>query len=136
MNTMTFDSADKKQYEQAMKWITLLLDYNKESRDDYNEIHIYQEETLIIIEWNQVPYSRDWGGRFEYVDEDHVVMKQVCFPDRHYETLFDDEEEGRLKEWLEENPGWVKNSWGLWTNEIENERLREEFEKTVKTTEE
>ena len=59
MNRMVFDTEDKKQNEQAMKWITQLLEYNKDSMKNYNEIHIYQEESLIILEWEQVPYSKE-----------------------------------------------------------------------------
>ena len=36
--------------------------------------------------------------------------------------------EERFKKWMEENPGWVKTSYGTWTNEIENEQFRKYIE--------
>ena len=130
VNKMSFDLTSQEEKKLAKDWIDKLIEYNTICERDYLDIHIRTEENFLFLEWVQIPYSREWGGEFKYVDEDQVVMTEKRFPDNHYEYVFDDEDyEERLKEFLEENPGWVKTSYGMWTNEIENERIRKEFEK-------
>lgn len=42
----------------ADAFIKFMLDYNQDlDNDDYFEIHIYQEETGIIVEFDKVPFS-------------------------------------------------------------------------------
>lgn len=103
----------------AIEFIDMLL---KDNNDDlYNDIHTYLEEGAVIVEWAQVPYSHDYGGTFQFVDEEQEVMLFKEFPDRHYEYFSNEEEyEEALKEWLVNNPQWKKNQWGMWIEE-ENE---------------
>lgn len=115
MNNIYFNNR-----KHANKFIKFLLDYNQDSdNEDYFEIHIYQEDTGIIIEFDKVPFSRDWGGRFEYVDEDQLVVTELIFPDNSTELVPKGSEDIRLDEWLKENPGWVKNEYGVWRKEGE-----------------
>ena len=61
-------------------------------------------------EWTQEPWSNDWGGSFQYVDEDQLVMTEYEMPDGHF-VYFENKEqyEDYLEEWLTENPGWHKH---------------------------
>ena len=52
-------------------------------------------------------------------------MKELIFPDNHIEMVFPSETEGRLNDWLKENPQWVKTTYGTWTNQEENKKFKE-----------
>ena len=107
--------------------VGFLLNQNTQLEGSYNEIRITSDGYCTIVEWATVPYDGEWGGKFQFIDVDHEVFKEVIFPDNHYEYLRDNEEEEAIKEWLEENPGWKKNDYGIWVNEEENERIRKEL---------
>ena len=86
----------------------------------YNDIHIKPEDLgAFTIEWVQVPWSGEYGGRFEYLEEDEEILKLYIFPDGHGEYLLDEDEFNYcLGEWLEENPGWRKNNiMNIWVND-------------------
>lgn len=125
MNRMIFNLKSKEELIKFNKLMAFLVSYNVCNFDYYNEIHVYQEEALSFIEWEQVPYSGQYGGKFVYKDIDHVVLKEVHFPDGHYEYLADDEEADAIDMWLDKNPGWVKTPFGTWTNEIENAKFED-----------
>lgn len=111
--------------------LNYLLDHNKKNTDHYYDIHITTDGCCVIIEWTDVSYDQQYGpdGKFEYVPSNGQVMLEFSFPDNHYEQFYSEEEyQESLQEWLKENPGWVKTSYGTWTNEIENERIRKELE--------
>ena len=103
-----------------------LLDYNsKQEYDDYYEIHITTDSYCTIVEFEKVPYSGEWGGKFQYVEDDELVMKEYSFPDDHYEYFTSKEEyKEALDEWLKENPGWERGEFGRWYKKIE-EKLEE-----------
>ena len=114
-----------------LKLLNCLLELNKESQKHYNDIHITTDGFCTIIEWESVPYSHEYGGSFKYVSEDEVVMLERHFPDNHYEHFYSEEDyQEKLHEWLKENPGWVKTSYGTWTNELENEQFRKMLEES------
>lgn len=111
--------------------LNYLLEHNKKNENQYYDIHITTDGYCTIIEWKDVNYSQDYGpeGKFEYVPYNGLVMLEYDFPDNHREMCYDEEDyQERLKEFLEENPGWVKTSYGTWTNEIENEKYRKQLE--------
>ena len=88
-----------------------LLDYNKKSKDHYNEIMITTDGYCTIIEWVNLPYHKEWGGHYEYIDEDkneHVVVK-YRLPDGSYIDIEPGTEKEVLEDWLKDNPGWEKN---------------------------
>lgn len=122
VNSMWFDDSKK-----ALELIEYLL---KGDNTHYNEIRIKPEDTgVYVVEWTQVPWSGDYGGHFEYVDEDQVIMEEYLLPDNTYVLLSDDEEfKEYLDNWLKENPGWIKTPYGTWTNTIENEKFIKAFE--------
>ena len=126
MNSMSFDSKEDKKFFDSL--LHFLIDMNMNSTEYYNEIHIYQEERLIIVEWEQVPFSGEWGGKFKFVEEDQTVMKSYELPNGEW-IMFETEDEYKeyLEDWLKDNPGWVKTSYGRWTNQIENEKLSKDL---------
>lgn len=102
MNSLCFDSR-----KYADEFIRFMLNYNQnpDNEDDYFEIHIYQEENDIIVEFDKVPYSGEWGGRFEYVDEDHKIVEEVILPDNSIITVDNHREKFELLEdWFKEHP--------------------------------
>lgn len=129
MNSISFDTTKPNYMKHFMSQLNALLEYNKDSDEEcYNDIHIYQEEMFIVLEWERIPYSHDWGGKFKFIDEDAVVMFEKYFPDNHSELCYDEDDYNeRLELWLKDNPGWVKTPYGTWTNEIENERWRKKL---------
>ena len=115
--------------------VNYLLDHNKKNENQYYDIHITTDGYCIIIEWTDVSYDKHLGpeGKFEYVPGNGYVMIEKHFPDGHYDYFGSEEEfEEVLKDWLKENPGWVKTPYGTWTNEIENEKFKKELEKQEK----
>ena len=94
----------------ADAFIKFMLDYNQDlDNNDYFEIHIYQEETGIIVEFDKVPYSGEWGGRFKYIDEDEEVGINLCLPDNSYVFVRKYEAEDYLNDWLKDNPEYRKD---------------------------
>lgn len=115
---------------QHLKLLNALLDLTSGKEDaSYNDIHIWSDGYCTIIDW--VDYNPEFGmGRFEFVPGDGYIMREFSFPDNHYEMFSDEDEFNEaLKEWLKDNPGWVKTSYGTWTNEIENEKFRQMLER-------
>lgn len=108
--------------------LNYLLEYNRKSDKAYYDIHITSDSYCVVIEWNRVNFDSEWGTeRFEFVDEEHEILKIVRFPDNHIEYLHDEEAEEALNDWLKEHPGWTKNEYGAWYNEEENKRKYEEI---------
>lgn len=94
----------------ADNFIKFMLDYNQDlDNEDYFEIHIYQEETGIIVEFDKVPFSWEWGGRFKYMDEDEEVGINLCLPDNSYVFVRKYEAEDYLNDWLKDNPEYRKD---------------------------
>jgi len=128
LNSLIF-SKEEQELGLHLDFINMLLKLNKESTDHYIEFLVRQEEEFVIIEWSQISYKSEKDySHFKLVGPDQVVMLEYRFPDNHFEYVFDEEDgKERLKEWLEENPGWEKSYCGVWYNKIENDRLRKEF---------
>lgn len=95
-----------------------LMGYNKKNRERYYDIHITTDGYCWVIEWVEVNYNEQYGqdGKFEYIPADSCVMTAYRFPDGHSEYFATKAEfEEVLEDWLKENPGWVKNEYGLWS---------------------
>lgn len=110
-NQMIFDTSNFENIELAQKFIGNLLLHNTSSRDDYADIHIYQEESLIIVEWTQVFYGEHHfpQGKFILLDSEHVVAKERIMPDNSILYIFDEDAEAQqVKEWYAANPVWSK----------------------------
>lgn len=118
INNVAF-SPEKVEAGAVKDLLNYLLDYNSNhDYNDYYEIHITTDGYCTIVEFEKVPYDGDWGGKFEYIDEDHLVVKEVQLPDNTYELAIDEaHEQDILDEFLAKNPGWSKNNFGRWVYE-------------------
>ena len=98
----------------VIDFIQFLLEQNKKLERSFNDIHITSDSYCTIVEWIQKRYD-DSDESFEYVDGDHLVVKEIYFPDGHYEWVKTKEEEKeRWEEFLKEDPGWYQDSYGTW----------------------
>ena len=54
----------------------------------YNDIHIKPVDCeAFVVEWEQTPWSQEYGGRFEFINEEQCICNKVIFPDHHYEYI-------------------------------------------------
>ena len=116
MNSMYFSEEDVKAGLMT-KLIDYLCQYSYASgpRDfsHYNDIHIKPGDCgSFIVEWEQVPWSHEYGGNFQFVDEDEVVCKELVLPDKT--VVYTPSPEEELAYWLDMNPGWTKDDYGNW----------------------
>lgn len=124
MNRQSFDLSKSNGKALFKQLLDSLVAYNADpDNTDYNDIHIYQEESFLIIEWDRTPYSGDWGGKWHYLEADEIIQKEVSFPDGHYDYVFPEDAEEVFNEWCKNHPEWVKNEHGIWTNTEENRRF-------------
>lgn len=118
-NSQYFGPIDREQ-GLDIEFIKCLISLRQESI--YNDIHIYEEEGGIVIEWAQVPFDHSYGGTFQFVDEEEQVMKELVYPDNSSEWVPLNEEENFMELWQRENPDWVKNEYKFWEhNESDGE---------------
>ena len=118
-NQMIFDTdTNKDALQLAQKFVASLLQHHIDSMDDYADIHIYQEESLIIVEWTQVFYDDNLPqDHFVLLDCDHTLVEEIVMPDNSILCVFESEDkEERINSWHAENPGWVKQN-GKWVKE-------------------
>ena len=118
-NQMIFDTNKNKDALQlAQKFLAGLLQHNIDSMDDYADIHIYQEETLIIVEWTQIFYDDNFPqDHFVLLDCDHTLVEEIIMPDNSILYVFDsDDKEERIATWHAGHPGWVREN-GRWIKE-------------------
>lgn len=106
------------------EFLSLLIKQNDEFEHSYNEIHITSDGYCTIVEWDKVPYNHDYGGTFQYVDEEHLVVKEVQMPDGVYEWAVDDDmEKDLIDDFIKDNPEYYKDSFGRWHNKKEEEEF-------------
>lgn len=128
-NQMIFDTdTNKDALQLAQKFIASLLQHNIESMDDYADIHIYQEETLIIVEWTQIFYDDDFPqNRFVLLDDEHALIKELIMPDNSILCIFEHEDEqAAIDRWHKDNPGWIKKD-NTWINTMEDKHENKVF---------
>ena len=132
MNSMYFSEEQVKAGELA-EFLNVLLKQSYGKGDSYNEIHIKPVgDQSFTVEWICVPWSGNYGGHFEFVNDDQLVMIEKFFPDNHSELCYDEEDyKNKLDTFLKDNPGWVKTDYGTWTNEIENAKFQDELKKAT-----
>ena len=95
----------------------------------YADIHIKQIDFgELEVEWVYTSKDESWGGSFEYVGEDQIVLNRVIFPDNHYEYLTNREAEFAVEDWAKEN-NYIKNNFGQWEKKEENiDIIKEDIE--------
>ena len=90
-----------------IKFIQFLLD-NFESKEYRVDMHVYHEDCgAIVVEWIRPLWKYvDDLGSFKFVDCDEDVMKEVQFPDGHYDYAHSNlEADEMLERWKREHSG-------------------------------
>lgn len=111
---MTFDPEEREQCKDLLEYLI-----NAEFKDRYNEIHIWNDSYCTVVEWETVPYNNEYGGKFEYVEEDQEVMTLLRYPNGDIEWVPKDDADDTFNDWLKEHPGYEKNEWGRWVQKEE-----------------
>lgn len=116
-NSMSFSREAMKE-GLHLELIKYLVNYHLNNDYHFNDVHITTDGETLIVEWEQVPYDHSFGGSFQYVEEDCLVMRDLDLPDGGNTFIpQDDDPEEYLKEWLEEHPGWKRSAYGHWVFE-------------------
>ena len=116
-NSMSFSREAMKE-GLHLELIKYLVNYHLNNDYHFNDVHITTDGETLIVEWEQVPYDHAFGGSFQYVEEDCLVMRDLDLPDGGNTFIpQDDDPEEYLKEWLEEHPGWKRSAYGHWVFE-------------------
>ena len=97
-NSQYFNREDRMEGKDVA-FIKFLLELNQ--KDFFNDLHIYEEEGALIVEWVQKPYSGEYGGSFRFVDEDQAVMKEIIYPDDSSEWIPVGSEKDFMEMWYE-----------------------------------
>ena len=125
MNSQVFTPEEVKQ-GLHLDLIKHLLEMNEKSDRHYNQILVNTDGYCTMVEWVQRSYNDDsYDDRFELLEYDDVVMKEVHYPDNHYDYLPRGEVEQAFKEWCEEHPNYKQNQYGVWYNEDEVKALED-----------
>lgn len=114
--------------------LNYLLSYNQNpASESYYDIHITTDGYCMIVEWSSVDNDHQFGGTFQYIGEEQVIYTTYQLPDgSSIDLQSEDEFQEYFTQWMSVNPGWVKTSYGTWTNEIENKKFRKELENQEK----
>lgn len=116
-NSMSFSREAMKE-GLHLELIKYLVNYHLNNDYHFNDVHITTDGETLIVEWEQVPYDHSFGGSFQYVEEDCLVMRDLDLPDGGNTFIpQDDDPEEYLKEWLKEHPGWKRSAYGHWVFE-------------------
>lgn len=112
-NQMTFSQAavEKGALNQMIQ--ILRGQYVDESIHSYPLITIRFEEDYTILEWAE---CYDQGCTAEILDVDERVYKEIRLPDDTYVDIpAETDEKEFINDWLKDNPGWERTSYGTWT---------------------
>lgn len=89
-----------------LKLVNFLLEQSQDMNGAYNDIHIWSDGYCTIVDWISVSFDDVLcEGKFNFVNEDEFIMKEIKFPDGEREIIHPYEEEDRMREWFKENPG-------------------------------
>lgn len=89
--------------------INYLIEYNKKSDKYYHEFMVTTDSYCTIVNWVDRRYDgEDYNGHFELLKDDQRIVREVYFPDNHYELLPEDEIEDFAEEFLENNEDLAK----------------------------
>ena len=119
LNTLCFDM--KEEYKSFLDFIEFIINFNKQSRDQHIDLHIYNEVDIIVCEFAQLSDEFDDKCCFKYIDENHTVMYVGCFPDNsteYFESKYEFEQ--ALNSWLKQHPGYFKNEYGQFCLKLTN----------------
>lgn len=113
-NYMEFDLRDEKEKASFEILLHDLINYGVESDWGYNDIHVRTDpEGVAILEWEQIPHSGEWGGRFAHVAENEEVLERYYLPDNSSVLISCPEDKWSVQqEWISANPDWFVNARG------------------------
>ena len=111
---MEFDLRDEKEKASFEILLHDLINYGVESDWGYNDIHVRTDpEGVAVLEWEQVPHSGEWGGRFAHVAENEEVLERYYLPDNSSVLISCPEDKWSVQqEWISANPDWFVNARG------------------------
>lgn len=114
-NQQLFKKDDKEQVKQFYKFLEILM---QDSKEHYNDIHICQDDFYYIVEWFQNRWQDDFGTNkfWDVLEYDDAIYTEIKLPDNTYQWIPKGTKDEFMKKWLEENPGWVKDEYGVWYN--------------------
>lgn len=127
-NSMYF-SKEMIEEGQLTSFLRELLEQSYGKGGYYNDIHVLPADLgAFVVEWVQLPWDHDYGGSFQYVDDDQVVMREYEMPDGTYQYFeTEDEQAEALKDFLGSHPTYRQDQYGRWYDEAEIEALKKEL---------
>ena len=133
VNSQYFSKEQVKNNEMT-EFVNMLCKLSYGKGETFNDIRIRPTDCGdFVVEWAELPWDHQYGGSFQYVEEDELVVKECIFPDNHTELCYDEDDfKERLDDFLKEHPEWERTSYGTWTNREENEKFAKLFEKDEK----
>lgn len=94
--------------------INFLMDQSYGKGNLYNDIRIKPEDSgAFIVQWAQLPWSHDYGGRWVFLDEDEDVIVEIRMPDGTYQEVHRGDERLALEDWWEEHPDFEDPNYDL-----------------------
>lgn len=128
INSMYFN---KEQFENGEmdKFIRQLNDMSYGKGNQQVQILIKPADCgAYIVEFVQIPWDHSYGGHFEYINEEHVVMLERQYPDGTFGQFFDEADYNQaLEDWLLENPDWQQTNYGTFVTELDNDAAIQEL---------
>lgn len=109
---MTFSRSDVEKGLLSQMIQVLRGQYEDKTAYSY-PITIRFEDDFTILEWAEC-YER--GCTAEILDIDERVYKEIRLPDDSYVDIPAEVNETEyINDWLKDNPGWERTSYGSWT---------------------
>jgi len=125
-NRQEFRKDNEEQVKQFYDFLNILMISND---NNYNDLHIYQDDFDYVIEWVQNNWTDEYGSNayWKLLSCEDEIFTTIDLPDGSYQWIPKGTEDEFLKEWLEENPGWTKTDYGTWINKEENDKMMKEI---------
>ncbi len=123
INRMSFDlsgTISKDGLEDLMKLVQLLCVNNAHNKYTFNDIRISHDDTSVVVEWTPVLKSEEDDCRWVFKDGEHLLVKQINFPDGSYDFAIEDSDEEFLwDKWKKNHPEWHLGKYHTWVNSME-----------------
>lgn len=123
LNSQVFTPEDCKK-GLDIELLKTLLHISDALDEAFLDIHIKSDGYCRIIEWDKVYFDSGFeNSKFEYLQADELVMKELYLPDGTYTYVDRGEEEEYLANWLQEHPEYIKTEYGQWVNKNDLEEF-------------
>lgn len=113
VNSISF-TPDEIKNNLHLDFLNFLFKYNEKAENSFFDIHITTDGLCMIVEFARVDYRDSNYEGFVYLDDEHQLLRQITFPDNHYEYFPDNEVEEVLNNWLKDHPEWELDQFGNW----------------------